>query len=334
MKTFTLLLVALASWPSAARAAEIAKTDDSFITYAQLPVGITSFGAAIVGDALYTYGGHRGRAHNYFIEDQSGDLRRLKLVDGAKWEELPGGPRLQGLAMVGHEGKLYRIGGFTAHNHSGEEADLRSVSDVARFDPKTNKWEKLPPLPEPRSSHDAVVHDNKIYVVGGWQLRGKDSKPEWHQSAYVLDLAQNELKWQSLPKPPFQRRALSVGAQGDRIFVVGGITREDGITTKVAVFDPASGKWSAAANIPGEGLDGFGTSAFAANGRLFVTNMSGKVLGLSPDADTWVEVTPMREKRFFHRMVTTADQQLLIVGGAKGRNSKAMAVYSIPTTKK
>jgi hypothetical protein len=32
--------------------------------------------------------------------------------------------------------------------------------------------EDIAPLPAPRSSHDAVVLGNKLYVVGGWQLNG------------------------------------------------------------------------------------------------------------------------------------------------------------------
>jgi streptogramin lyase len=43
----------------------------------------------------------------------------------------------------------------------------------ARFDPATKSWEELPPLPEPRSSHDVVVIDNQVIVVGGWALDGK-----------------------------------------------------------------------------------------------------------------------------------------------------------------
>ena len=43
------------------------------------------------------------------------------------------------------------------------------MADVARFDPKTKQLESLTQLPEPRSSHDAVVIGDKLYVAGGWQ---------------------------------------------------------------------------------------------------------------------------------------------------------------------
>ena len=122
-----------------------------------LPRGITSFGAAVIGDWLYVYGGHFGRPHHYSNTSQSDELSRLNLRRPADWETIAKGPRLQGLAMVAHGGKLYRVGGFTAHNEEDDDHDLRSVADFVRFHPETGKWESLPSLPEPRSSHDAVV---------------------------------------------------------------------------------------------------------------------------------------------------------------------------------
>ena len=177
--------------------------------YIDLPRGITSFGAAVIGDWLYVYGGHFGRPHHYSNTSQSDELSRLNLSRPAAWETIAKGPRLQGLAMVAHGGKLYRVGGFTAHNQEDADHDLRSVADFVRFDPKMEQWESLASLPEPRSSHDAVVIGDKLYVAGGWHLGGED--PKWHQTAWVTDLSQEKIVWEPLPEPPFQRRAVSLG---------------------------------------------------------------------------------------------------------------------------
>src|SRR5947207_391623 len=101
-----------------------------------LPQAITSFGAAILGDGLYVYGGHFGAAHHYSQEGQSGKLLRLDVKQPDGWQELAGGPRLQGLAMVAHGGKLYRAGGFIARNAKEAEQDLWSVEDFASYDPQ------------------------------------------------------------------------------------------------------------------------------------------------------------------------------------------------------
>src|SRR5690606_8931921 len=79
-----------------------------------LPQGITSLGAAISGDTLYLYGGNYGQAHEYSRDGQSGDLWKLNVKQPTQWERLPGGPKLQGLAMVEYQGMIYRVGGFTA----------------------------------------------------------------------------------------------------------------------------------------------------------------------------------------------------------------------------
>jgi len=92
--------------------------------FAKIPELVTSFGGAIADGYLYTYGGHTGRAHSYSTEEQGNVLRRLKLDGQSKWETLAKGPHLQGLALVAHQGNIYRIGGFTAKNAEGEEHDL------------------------------------------------------------------------------------------------------------------------------------------------------------------------------------------------------------------
>src|SRR5690242_12640385 len=77
-----------------------------------LPAPLSAFGAAVAGDHVYVYGGHSGKAHSYSTETTLGEFRRLDLKNPTKWEDLPGGPKLQGLALVAHDGKLYRVGGM------------------------------------------------------------------------------------------------------------------------------------------------------------------------------------------------------------------------------
>jgi N-acetylneuraminic acid mutarotase len=314
---------------SANAADEAARPDQGIVSFTEIPEGVTSFGAAVTGKMLYIYGGHRGNEHEYSAQKQSNQFRRLNLSPGSKWEQLPAGPRLQGLAMVAHGGKLYRIGGFTARNSEGEEHDLQSVPDVAVFDPKSSTWQSVAPLPEGRSSHDAVVLDGKIYVVGGWQLSGKDKEPHWHDTAFVMDLSQTKPRWEKMPAPPFKRRALSVGALEGKLYVIGGMQPNRQISLETDVYDTRSGRWSKGPALPGEGMAGFGTSAFAASGKLYVSNVTANVYRLEEPTSAWVEAGQLKEKRLFHRMVATEDQQLVIVGGAEWLKGKAAAVYAI-----
>ncbi len=280
-----------------------------------IPETVTSFGAAIVGDALYVYGGHTGRAHEYYMEAQANTLRRLDLKNPKVWESLGTGPRLQGLALVAHSGKLYRIGGFTAKNKDGEENDLWSQAAVACYDPASKQWHDMSPLPERRSSFDAAVLNNKIYVVGGWEMRGT-AENKWHTSAYALDLANTSANWEALPEPPFQRRALAVAAHDGKLFAIGGMQREGGPTTRVDIYDPATRMWSRGPSLKGEGMEGFGCSSFAVGGHLFVTTIEGNLQRLAEDGTSWEIVRQLERARFFHRLLPLSEWQLLAVGGA------------------
>jgi N-acetylneuraminic acid mutarotase/uncharacterized GH25 family protein len=291
-----------------------------------LSQGITSFGAAVAGDQLYVYGGHFGDAHHYSEAGQSNELRCISLTaKDAKWEQLPGGPKLTGLAMVEHDGKLYRVGGFTAKNKADEDQSLWSQDSFACFDPATGEWTDLPAMPSGRSSHDVAVVDGKLYVVGGWNMQGADSTV-WHTTALVCDLTQPELKWIETAAPPFQRRAVSVAAFQGKLYVIGGMTESGSTTTEVSVFDPASNAWTVAPALNGTGMEGFGTSSFAANNRLVVTSMSGAVQVLSDDATKWIPAGQVREARFFHRQLTTADGRILLVGGASMQTGKTSTI--------
>ena len=83
--------------------------------------------------------------------------------------------------------KLIRIGGFTAMNKEGDDHDLHSQNQVAAFDVATKTWSDLPALPEPRSSLDAAILGDFVYVVGGWKLSGESSDNQWLSLIHISD---------------------------------------------------------------------------------------------------------------------------------------------------
>lgn len=294
-----------------------------------LPELVTSFGAAIVGQEIYTYGGHTGDAHEYSQAVQSNKLRRLDLTSG-KWSVLAEGPRLQGLALVAHQDRLYRLGGFSAKNAEGEEQDLWSQSAVAAFHLQTNRWQELPPLPEPRSSFDAAVLDNTIYVVGGWKLAGEDDNV-WHDTVWGMDLTVDDPQWQLVVKAPFQRRALSVAAHNGQLYAIGGMNKEGGPTRRVDIFNPETGDWSVGPELVGDdGMAGFGNAAFATGGSLYVTTIKGDLQRLSQDGSRWEVIQKTPTARFFHRMLPVDQQRLAILGGASMATGKFEKVEILP----
>lgn len=302
---------------------EAAQKDDSKISeghkidYPYMPDAVASFGAAVTGDWLYLCGGHIGRAHQHTAKNLAQGFWRLNLESGTEFESLPSSTPLQGLALVAHEDDVYRVGGMNAKNQPGEDEDLHSTPSVARFDPKTNAWQDLTPLPTPRSSHDAVVHNGRLYVIGGWDLRG-DRGSSWHEGAYVADLSRESLRWEALPRPPFKRRALAVAANRGKIYVLGGIEPSGAVSNSVDIFDVAAGSWSEGPALPLEkGMKGFGVSSFGVGGVLYASGADGILYSLHDNADAWQSTGFQLETgRFFHRLLPHRDRRLLFVGGA------------------
>lgn len=283
--------------------------------FGALPFAITSFGAATDGKSLYVYGGHMGDAHSYAFDEQSDKLLRLDLSDDKRqWKELATGTRLQGTAMVSYGDELIIVGGFQARNKAGEPKDLHSMADVRAYNTQLKTWSELPALPEPRSSHDAAVVGSNLYVVGGWHMAGV-AETHWHKTAWRMDLAKKDRKWESIAAPPFERRALASIEHQNKLFVIGGMNREGGPTKAAVVFDPHTNSWSSLPDIQGEKpMAGFGASGWSLNGKLIVTSQEGKIEELAEG--TWKIIGETQDARFFHRILPVGDSKLVAIGGA------------------
>lgn len=286
-------------------------------TLAELPFAITSFGAARLGDAIYVYGGHIGQAHSYSTAEQSNQLLKLDISNpSAAWEKVTEGERLQGLALVAHGNRLITIGGFTALNAEGEPHNLHSQAAVRAFDVTSGSWQDLAGLPNGRSSHDAAILGDTIYVVGGWDMDGV-KETQWHSTALALDLSQADPQWQELATPPFTRRALVVVAHAGKIYAIGGMDQEGGPTREVAVFDPKTSAWTEGPMLVGEeDMEGFGAAAWSIDGKLVATTYSGKIQQLNSAGTQWNVVGQTKDARFFNRLLPFSPQALISVGGA------------------
>jgi N-acetylneuraminic acid mutarotase len=291
------------------------------LTVPDLPQSISSFGACVSDGHLYVYGGHAGKTHTYSSETTLGQFRRVNLSDPAKWEDLPGGLHLQGLALVAHKGKVIRVGGMEPRNKPGEEANSHSTATVQAFDPKAGKWADLPPLPAPRSSHDAVVVGDTLIVAGGWNMKGKE-RPEWHTTFHTLDLSTPTAEWKTEPQP-FVRRALTAAVHAGKVYVIGGLTKAGETEVDVNVFDPATGKWTDGPKVPGGGMNGFTPAAVAVGKHLYLNPADGVVYKL--DGDKWAETAKVTTPRWVHRAVSLGEDKLLVIGGAAKGGSRADA---------
>ncbi len=302
-------------WRVASRESEKAAKPQAAVPPLVEPV--SSFGAAVAEGYLYVYSGHTGTEHDHSAANLSQHFRRVRLDGGKQWEDLPMQTPLQGLALVAHGGKLYCVGGMNARNATtDDDEDLHSTTEFAEYDPAKKRWSPLAPLPAPRSSHNAVVIGDRLYVTGGWTLNGS-RKGEWLDDSLVYDFAEPSPGWQKLPKQGFQRRALAASQWHGKLVALGGMNEKAKVSRRVDFFEPATGRWLQGPDLPGTGMSGFGVSAWNLGNILYVSGFNGRVLKLSTDGTKWEKVAKLAQPRFFHQLVPAAKKDaLLVVGGA------------------
>ncbi len=284
-----------------------------------MPLAVASFGAAGLPDgSFYFYGGHSGKRHKYNRDEVHGDLFRWK-QGAAEWEALAKDEPAQGASLVAAKDGVIRIGGMAARNAQGEKQDLWSSDTAALYQVKEGKWLPLPKLPQRRSSHDSIVANNTLYVIGGWRLEGA-ADVVWHDTYVTLDLSKPDAAWESHPQP-FKRRALAVQAIGTKIYAIGGMNDDDKTISDVSVLDTPTGQWSEGPQLPKDKIGGFGFAALAHEGRLFASGVTGQLLELR--GNEWVPVAKLAHPRYFHRLLVGGANKIIAIGGESREGTKA-----------
>lgn len=109
-------------------------------------------GAATLNGDLYVIGGFDG--------SRELNLSDIYYIDEKRWESLP--PLLKprgGLQLVSDERGIYALGGGWT----------QPVNDHERFDPNTRLWSNFKSPLQDRWRHmGAIIHNESIYVFGGW----------------------------------------------------------------------------------------------------------------------------------------------------------------------
>lgn len=133
-------------------------------------VALPDGGALLVGNERdWKHGGWDTRSFRYDVRTgQWSEVGRAFLVewdpDGNAWKETPGvGGRSHAMVALLPDGRLLVAGG------DAFATDTSASRDAAMYDPATNRWSALPPLPEARSGGAAVtLSDGSVLLAGGY----------------------------------------------------------------------------------------------------------------------------------------------------------------------
>lgn len=149
----------------------------------------------------------------------------------------PGGPSSEGIGVSkGHY--FYALG----------SRDFPQEHMNNRYDPKTDTWTQLAPMPTGRGGLGAAVVDNSIYAVGG-RVGGSPC-----QGASALDTVERyDIKtntWTTAAPLPTPLSDIGVIAHGNRIYVFGGCTSAHTVVNTVYIYDRKTDSWSQGAPMP------------------------------------------------------------------------------------
>lgn len=124
-------------------------------------------GAALINNKVYVVG---GRVGSTFIIGLSTNVSTNEVYDVATdtWASVLGLPTARsGVGVAVLNGRMHVLGG---------EAYLNDLVGTYRtheaYDPKTNTWERLPPMPTPRHGLAVGEIGGKIYAVSGSNVAG------------------------------------------------------------------------------------------------------------------------------------------------------------------
>ena len=107
------------------------------------------------------------------------------------------------------------------------------------FDPATNTWKQLAPLPRARDHTAMVAADGKIHVIGG-RTGASTEKTDQHD---IYDPASNT--WSSGPPLPTPRSGLAATLYKDLILVLGGELPPNTFAQNEA-YNPKTKSWQRA----------------------------------------------------------------------------------------
>ena len=222
------------------------------------------------------------------------------------------------MGIVGVGSLLYLIGGITANPQP-------SVTTVQRYDPSTNSWTALAPLPAARGAMGVAALNGKIYAAGG--IRGGVAVNDFA----VFDPASNA--WTPLPALPTPRDHLTAAAVNGKIYALGG--RNTGVCAPlktVEVYDPATNAWStgtpmiAAHAGHASGVANNHIQVFGGEGNATDCGVIATAEDFDPATNAWTALPNMPTPRAGSGGATVGSS-VYIPGGAIASGSSATSVH-------
>jgi N-acetylneuraminic acid mutarotase len=224
------------------------------------------------------------------------------------------------------------MGGRVSHEYS------KNV--VEAYDPRTNTWKRVRPMPTPREALSAVAARGadgrvRLYAIGGCGvLRGRlwDNLDTMEAYDPVADT------WTTMAPmlTPLHAHAATLGPEG-RIYVLGGTNNEVTSTDAVQIYDPVKNSWAQGTPMPYGQECAAVTSTPGPDGEILVfagwdarKRPIRRAVAYNPRTDKWRSLPPAPSARAAGGAVTIEGADgcihVYVIGGSP--NETAVEEYS------
>ena len=258
--------------------------------------GVTANGKMYV---MGGFGNVRGKNYEY---DAAAD----------KWTKKAPMPRpAHHQAMVEYQGKIYVFGGFVAPM-TGPQGGWEPIDNAWQYDPATDAWKNLAPLPSKRGSAAAVLVNGKVYVIGGATTADGSKDTAISNATTVNNLTRNDVydiatnTWTSAAPMALGRNHMFSGAVNGKIYIIGGRIAHAFVaasqnTDVVEEYDPATNTWGAQrTKMPtarsGGGWATYGGKIYVGGGEVATNSLVGAFRALEafdPATNSWTIMPSM-----------------------------------------
>ena len=251
------------------------------------------------------------------IDENQNPVAAVDCFDTEKetWQQLAPLPvGVTGPYIAHIDDKIYCIAG----------TDKKDANQSVVYDIDRNEWKNLPPLKYRRYACGGHVYQNKIYIVGGRNVKD----PVLYTEVFDIETQQ----WAELPKMTSVRVFYNIVGHAGFIYVFGGIVPMVGMSKVAEKYNIAKGEWTRMKdiNIPvSDGAIGVVgervvmAAGLSANGPLNIT------LTVHHSGNGWERLTNMPTSRASTSYLQF-DGKLAVIGGvAKGGPQKVVEILSV-----
>jgi N-acetylneuraminic acid mutarotase len=283
---------------------------------APLPVIQSEWDGAAIGDSLFMVGGEMKRTPQV---DQTKPSDELWIYDtkGDRWIQganMPGGRNHT--AVVALDGLLYVFGGYGWACCANYPWPYGS-DNAWQYNPKTNSWKTLAPIPRKFGAGMAAAFDGRIYVMAG------TDSGQFHSTAEVHEYDPVGNAWRSRAPMANAREHVKGAVVDSLIYVIGGHSKPGNTKVNqaaVEAYSPRSDKWYAKGTMPtprgGIGVANLGGKIFVFGGEGADFKLFSQVDRYDPATGQWAKVNDIPYAGGIHGQATMVwNGRAHLVGG-------------------